>query len=180
MASIKPRFEISDASLAATTDFLIDQAGEDLDELLNRMGRDMVDECVRICESELSTNDHKINQTHLANSFTYVVERGSGPGGTPWNVYLTIKPGVSAGKIWALNYGSSGGSNSYVILPRNVPRALEFSGPGTDYSYASGKGAYGSRVLRPYANRTSTSGPREGTFFLERARDTVMQRYGFV
>lgn len=178
---VRPRmgFDLDEGSFSDFVRTLAEEEGVEIEAILNRMGQEMVDEAISIVRAELPTTEHKLNQTHLDNSFRYLVNRGPGPGGEPWELDLTIKPGVSSGKIWALNYGTSGTTKQYVIRPRNVPRALEFSGPGTDYGFAQQKGKYAGRVLKPFAVRTVTSGPREGTFFLERARDTVMGRYGF-
>lgn len=166
---------------------MIEQAGERTESLVRRMGQEMVDEVEEIVRLKLpSSENSKPYETSLVNSFTYKVERGPGRGGYPWRVSLTIKPGVSKGKIAALNWGVTPRPKAYTILPRNVPRALEFKNPdqavvARDNERRSKKGggsAYENRVLRPSARRTSTSGPREGHFFLEEARANVLRRYG--
>lgn len=145
-------------------------------EEAEEIGEAMVVEVEAIVSAEFQTPDsRKINTTRLENSFTYVLSGNDRDG---WDVSLTIKPGVSSGKIWALNYGRSGASRNYTIRPRNVPRALEFKGPGTDYSYARESGKYAGRVLRPHANRT-TAGDIPGSFFMERARENVLRARGY-
>lgn len=180
MPSIRPQISIDFDSWQQLADAAIEAAAESVEEFLHQMGREMVAEAVQIVRAELPTTDHKKYEAHLENSFTYHVQRGPGEGGEPWTVYLTSQMGADSGKVWALNYGSDGGTKTYTIYPRNAPEALEFSGPGTDYSFSYGKGKYEGRVFRPYAVRTVTTGPREGVFFLERARDEVAQRYGVV
>lgn len=169
----RPYVEIDTASFASAARQLAEDLGEELEALLHQMGREMVEEVEQIVRSELPTTRHKLNQTHLENSFTYRVANV----GNEWTVILTIKPGVSSGKVGALNWGVSGSSGSYPIFPRNTPRALKFR-DGVDPSYLKTKGKYAGWVLRPYVIHPG-GGPREGKLFMERAQENVLRRHGF-
>lgn len=157
------------------------------------MGMEMVQEVQRIVRARYPSggDNRKRNTTRLENSFTFKVERGSGPHGFPFSVSLTTKPGVAAGKVAALNYGVTPRPTDYTILPRNVPRALKFQGADPNRARRSGKtgrfikqspkgGAYAGQTLRPSAHRTMTSGPKKGGLFMEEAREIVMRRHGYL
>lgn len=171
----RPKVEVDVASFARAAEGIIDQVGIQTQDEAEEIGKAMVQEVEQIVKGLFSNDNHKPNTTHIENSFKYEVSR---VGDNGWTVALTIKPGVSSGKIGALNYGRDGTSKSYVILPRNVPRALEFKGTGVDFSYASGKGGYAGRVLRPYAVRQS-AGASKGYGFMEEARRNVLERFGY-
>lgn len=87
-------------------------------------------EVVKIVTDEYpmrSGDRHKANTTHLHNSFVGRVEQApKGP-----RAILTIKPGVSAAKVAALEFGSGekgGKGGKYPITPRNA-RVLFWNDP---------------------------------------------------
>lgn len=169
----RPYVQIDTVSFAAAARRIVEELGEDIEAEMHQMGREMVDEVVAIVRSELPTTRHKLNQTHLENSFTYRVEHSGGE----WTVALTIKPGVSSGKVGALNWGVSTTGSTYIIRPRNVPRALKFR-DGVDPSMLKTKGAYAGWALRDHVMHP-VSGPSQGAYFMERAQEEVLRRHGY-
>lgn len=79
------------------------------------LGESMVREVVEIVTSEFNPGDpdHRKPGPHLAESFTYEVE----PTATGANVRLTIKRGVSAKKVAALEFGVD---HDYEITPSGI------------------------------------------------------------
>lgn len=100
---------------------------------------------------------HKANTTHLHESFTFkVVDGPRGP-----QAILTIKPGVSAAKIAALEFGS----RPHDIDPRN----------GDTLAWRAPSGAFvrTPRVGAPYTAQHPGNPPGR---FMERARRRVVDR----
>lgn len=89
------------------------------------LGESMVRECVEIVSTEFNPTDpgHRKAGPHLSESFMYVIEEV--PRGV--DVSLTIKPGVSAKKVAALEYGAK---EPYEITPSGVV----FGAQGTSVS----------------------------------------------
>lgn len=176
----KPRIEIDTASFTRAADELIKDATIQTQEEAEEIGKAMVKEVEQIVSAKFGDNPrHKINTTYLKNSFKYEVSSS----GNGWEVALTIKPGVSSGKVGALERGRSGESKAYVIEPRNVPRALEFDPFDKAKYIESGgkiatKGQYAGRAFKPKASRTS-AGASQGYGFMAEARANVLRRFGY-
>ena len=176
----KPKVEIDTASIARTVEGLVQEISIQTQQEAEDIGKAMVQEVQQIVRAMFGDNPrHKINTTHLDESFRYEVS----PSGNGWEVALTVKPGVSFGKVGALEYGRDGSSKAYTILPRNVPRALEFDPFDRGKYVASGgklttSGPYAGRAFKPYANRTS-AGASAGYGFMAEARANVLRRFGY-
>lgn len=130
---------------------------------LNEIGRAWVNEVEQITADEYQFrvgDRHKENTTHLTNSFTYRVTEASG-GGFPMRLQLTTKPGVSAKKVAALNYGAK---KNYTIRPRAGKKALAWGDEPGEIT----------NVQRE-VQRTPANSARAGRF-MERARDRVLAR----
>lgn len=129
------------------------------------MGEEMVREVVRIVQSKYQRRPpdrRKRNTTHLDESFTFKVLRGNKPGGYPFRIELTTKPGVNAKKVAALNDGSP----PHEILPRPPKQALKWSSPDG-----------GTTIVRKVGPNTTRIHPGNAPGrFMEQARDTVVRR----
>lgn len=77
------------------------------------LGESMVRECVAIIDEEFEVGDpnHRKPGPHLRESFMYEIDTSSPYGAS---VRLTIKPGVNAKKVAALEYGTD---KEYTISP---------------------------------------------------------------
>jgi len=104
---------------------------------------------------------HKANTTHLENSFAWKIEEGP-DNGFPMRLILTIKPGVSAKKIAALEYGVK---REYVIEAKDAQYLRWGTAPG-DLTKPFQK----SVVWKP------TGQINQGYSFMRRARDRVIRR----
>lgn len=130
-----------------------------------QMGRQMVEEVVSIVQRRYErrpVDRRKVNTTHLDESFTFRVLRGNKPGGFPFRVELTIKPGVNAKKVAALNNGSP----PHEIRPRP---------PRTKLAWKNVSG--GTTIVPQVGPPTTRIHPgNAGGRFMEQARDTVVRR----
>lgn len=138
---------------------------------LETMGKAWEAEAGEIIQAELPRRDgarHKANTTHLENSLTHRVVEG-GDQGFPMLLDLTIKPGVSAAKVAALNFGID---HEYEITAKNA-KALRWGDAPGDLTQAGLKSV-----------TWSPTGPNSkgiianGYHFMERARDRVLARFG--
>lgn len=87
------------------------------------LGKEWLTEVVDIVSDELPRREgdrHKANTTHLEDSFTYHIIQG-GDGGFPMTLELTIKPGVNAKKVAALEFGAD---HDYEISPSGVTAGI--------------------------------------------------------
>lgn len=136
---------------------------------LEVIGREWEAEVVEIVQEELPRRDgerHKANTTHLENSFTHLVREG-GDNGFPMTLDLTIKPGVNAKKVAALNFGID---HEYEITAVNAEYLRWGDAPGD--------------ITKPFQKSVTWSpdGPNSkgiianGYHFMERARDAVLAR----
>lgn len=135
---------------------------------LEVIGEEWEQEVRAIVSEELPRRDgvrHKANTTHLENSFAHKVSEG-GDAGFPMLLDLTIKPGVNAKKVAALNNGID---HEYEIEARNAPVLRWGDAPGD--------------LVTPQKKVTwSPNGPNSkgiiagGYHFMERARDAVLAR----
>jgi hypothetical protein len=109
VTSIRP------ASQAAFIEAVKRQARPALRRKAVVLGESMVREAVKVIDDnlQLGSPDHRKPGPHLRNSLTYKIkDEADGV-----NVTLTIKPGVSAKKVAAINYGTE---KPYVITPTGV------------------------------------------------------------
>lgn len=130
---------------------------------LEALGQRWEEEVVQLVRAEAPRRDgerHKTNTTHLENSFTHRVSEG-GDQGFPMTLDLTIKPGVSARKIAALEFGVD---REYEIVARNTKRLRWGEHPGDLGS------PFKKVVWKP------TGQIRQGFGFMRRARDTILAR----
>ena len=108
-----------------------------------------------------SGNRHKENTTHLENSFDWRIEEGP-DNGFPMRLVLTIKPGVSAKKIGALEYGVD---REYTIEARDAEYLRWGTAPGD--------------LTKPFQKSVTwkpTGQINQGYAFMRRARDRVVAR----
>lgn len=163
---IRPVIRISQRTRDQFADATERQARAAARRELNEIGRAWVDEVSTIVadEYEFRLGDrHKENTTHLTNSFTYRVDEASG-GGFPMRLRLTTKPGVSAKKVAALNYGAK---KNYTIRPRSPKKKL---------AWGEVSGEYTTVVSLPtVVQRTPANSAKAGRF-MQRARDRVLAR----
>lgn len=104
---IKPRLTMDSRQREKFVAVTREQAAAAAKKELQIIGERWVAEVRKIVSEELprrSGHRHKANTTHLEESFTYRIEGDD----FPFELVLTIKPGVSAGKIASLNYGAKG------------------------------------------------------------------------
>lgn len=135
---------------------------------LEVIGREWEDEVRAIVSEELPRRDgdrHKANTTHLENSFTHSISEG-GDSGFPMLLDLTTKPGVSAKKVAALEYG--------------VPGEHEISTTKRSLRWGDVPGDLATPGLKSVTWKPD--GPNSkgiiagGYHFMERARDAVLAR----
>lgn len=137
---------------------------------LEAMGREWDREVVEIVQSELPRRDgarHKTDTTHLENSFTHSISEG-GDGGFPMVLDLTIKPGVSARKVAALEFGVD---HEYPITAVNAKSLRWGDAPG-DIATPGLK----SVTWSPFGRNGKGILPG-GYHFMQRARDAVLARH---
>ena len=137
---------------------------------LQTAGRRWEEQVVELVQTELPSRSgprHKENTTHLENSFTHRVVEG-GDGGFPMVLHLTIKPGVSAAKVAALEFGID---HEYEITANNA-KVLRWGDHPQD-------------LHEPRKSVTwSPFGPTgkgilpNGYRFMRNARDTVLAQLG--
>lgn len=131
-------------------------------------GQQWEEEVQNIVREELPRRDgerHKANTTHLENSFTHQLVEG-GDGGFPMVLNLTIKPGVSAAKVAALEFGNS---NEYEIAPHSA-KVLRWGDHPQDLHEPRK-----SVIWSPFGPTGKGILP-DGYKFMRRARDTVLAR----
>lgn len=153
---LRPR-SVEDASTAVRA-----QARRQVRAELDQIGEAWVAKVTEIVQAEYPRRDdarHRPNTTHLDVSFQHRVIEGP-DGGFPMRVELTTKPGVSAAKVGALNYGVD---REYTIAARNAKSLRWGEAPGD---------------IRTPGQKSVTWKPgpkaRAGGRFLERARDSVL------
>lgn len=131
---------------------------------LEAIGRDWEEEVRSLVTKEAPRRDgpsHKANTTHLENSFTSRVTEGPN-NGFPMRLELTTKPGVSAKKIAALEFGVD---REYPIEAKRAKHLRWGDKPGD--------------LHKPFQKKVTwkpTGRIREGYAFMQRARDTVLAR----
>lgn len=119
-----------------------------------------------------SPHRRKKGTTKLINSFTTRVDGTRGR--FPVKAVLTIKPGVNAKKIAALNYGTN---KTYTINPRNSPKLRFPKAGGKNAKWGNPKflNAYGENNR---AVLTVSREPFDGKHFMEEARDAGARSFG--
>jgi hypothetical protein len=164
MALLRPKVTVSVANKAALLRAIEAKAVPVLEREAEQIGREMVDECVRIVQAETErrpVDRRKVNTTHLDQSFEHRVDR---TGGRIRSV-LTIKSGVNKAKVGALEYGIK---HQYVIAPRNAPALSWKDKNGLRVTKKRGQPV----IRQPKAGTTEY----DGVGMMRRARERVVRR----
>lgn len=139
---------------------------------LERLGEAWVEEVTSIVQRELPRRDgprHKRNTTHLENSFQYRIVEGPNDG-FPMRLELTTKPGVSAKKIAALEFGNP---NTYDIPKGRKTIPLRWGDAPGDL----GKDAAWTGQVTWKPDGPNSHGKIAGGYgFMRRARDRVLRQ----
>lgn len=164
---IKPSLTLTQTSVDAIAARMEANAAHEARIMAEADGRAMVALCEEYAaELEPRTgNRHKANTTHLANSFTYRVHQPR-PGNFPITVELTIKPGVNAKKIAALEYGVKGEHTITAGTKNPDAKYLRWGNAPGDLTTPFKR----SVTWRP------TGKIATGYHFMERARDAIAAR----
>lgn len=165
---IRPVVSISQTSIDSMAARIVENAAHEARIMAEADGAAMLAIANDIIQTELPRRDddrHKANTTHLENALTYRVDQPR-PGAFPITVSLTTKPGVSAAKVAALEYGVQG--EHEITAGTRTPGA----------KYLRWGDAPGD--LRKPFQRTVTWRPtgqiKGGYHFMERARDAIAAR----
>lgn len=165
---IRPRVTITQTSIDAMAARLYGNAAHEARIMAEADGAAMLAIANDIIDAELPRRDgdrHKTNTTHLDSALTYVVEQPRA-NAFPITVALTIKPGVSAAKVAALEFGVQG--EHQITAGTRTPGAKHLR-----WGTAPGD------LRKPY-QKTVTWKPTgriaEGYHFMQRARDMVAAR----
>lgn len=173
---IRPRIQATATARTRYRGITKDAARNKSRRELTVVGETWVRDVRNIVRAELPRRDgvrHKTNTTHLEESFTFQVEEGPDHG-FPMTLHLTIKPGVSAAKIGALEYGNP----PHEITARNTTNLRWGQTPP--------------ELIKPFQTtvnwnsdaKHSLSPPQRpqtanGYGFMRRARRTALRRRGF-